>query len=407
MPRTWTIAVAGAGPAGLAAALCLARSGHQVTLIERFETPKPLGSGLMLQPTGLAVLGQLGLAESIGNLGQPIDRLFGRVMPSERVILDVRYRHSHPAHRGLAVHRAALFQVLYDAVLAQGIPLVTGRELTGVVEQGDTVALQDSAGRPLGPFDLVVDALGSRSPLAGCYGPSRRQDLAYGALWASLPWPAGIFDDTALEQRYQKASVMIGVLPIGRRFRGDADQTAFFWSLRPADYAAWRSRGLTAWKDDVRRLWPATEPLLDAIVDPDQLTLARYSHHTLPWPVAVQAAGRVVAIGDAAHSASPQLGQGANMALLDARALAVALAETADLAAGLRRYAQLRRWHVRWFQALSALFTPFYQSDSAALPVLRDWLVAPATRLPLARNIVARSVAGVLPDPRRRLGLEP
>ncbi|TIS71130.1 MAG: FAD-dependent oxidoreductase, partial [Mesorhizobium sp.] len=47
------IAIAGAGPAGLAAALYLKRAGHRVTIFERFDEPKPVGSGLILQPTGL------------------------------------------------------------------------------------------------------------------------------------------------------------------------------------------------------------------------------------------------------------------------------------------------------------------------------------------------------------------
>lgn len=51
--RGLDIAIAGCGPCGLAAALLLHRAGHHVTLFERFDTPRPIGSGLMLQPTGL------------------------------------------------------------------------------------------------------------------------------------------------------------------------------------------------------------------------------------------------------------------------------------------------------------------------------------------------------------------
>ena len=229
-----------------------------------------------------------------------------------------------------------------------------------------------------------------------------RRDLAYGALWTTLPWPPGIFDEHALEQRYRKASIMVGVLPIGRRPGSQTDETAFFWSIKPANYDAWRAAGLDAWKNDVRALWPQTAALLDAIVDPEQMTLARYSHHTLARPYAK----RLAIVGDAAHAASPQLGQGANMALLDARALALALRDNEDVDAALRRYAALRRWHVHFYQYLSAMFTPFYQSDSAILPLLRDWLVAPATRAPLARNFIAGVVAGVILDPRGRLELK-
>ena len=95
------------------------------------------------------------------------------------------------------------------------------------------------------------------------------------------------------------------------------------------------------------------------------------------------------------------------MALLDACALALALREHADLATAIETYAALRRWHIRFYQALSAMFTPFYQSDSRVLPVLRDWIVAPATRLPVIRGYVAAMVAGTILDPRRTLRLDP
>jgi 2-polyprenyl-6-methoxyphenol hydroxylase-like FAD-dependent oxidoreductase len=93
------------------------------------------------------------------------------------------------------------------------------------------------------------------------------------------------------------------------------------------------------------------------------------------------------------------------MALLDARALALALRERADLSDALQTYVALRRVHIRFYQALSAMFTPFYQSDSRVLPVLRDWIVAPGTRLPIVRGYVAAMVAGTMFDPRRKLDL--
>jgi 2-polyprenyl-6-methoxyphenol hydroxylase-like FAD-dependent oxidoreductase len=68
------IGVAGAGPAGLAAALFLSRAGHSVEILERFETPAPVGSGLLMQPTGLTVLNALGLSDTICAVGSRIDR---------------------------------------------------------------------------------------------------------------------------------------------------------------------------------------------------------------------------------------------------------------------------------------------------------------------------------------------
>ena len=151
-----SIAIAGAGPAGLSAALLLHRDGHRVTLFEQFEAPKPLGSGLILQPTGLAVLEELGLSERILSLGSRLDRLFGRVLPSGRVVLDVRYRVLGGDRHGLGVHRAALFNVLFDAVVAAGIPIETSRRISGIERAADDrPILVGERGRRAGPFDLV------------------------------------------------------------------------------------------------------------------------------------------------------------------------------------------------------------------------------------------------------------
>ena len=309
------------------------------------------------------------------------------------VVLDVRYASLAGERFGLGVHRAALFDVLFDAVTGAGIPVETGRSVR-TVERG-------VAGRPIllgedgwraGPFDLVVDALGVRSPLWPLFGGGERRELRYGALWGTLPWPVSGFDRHALEQRYHRASAMIGVLPVGRRSEDGLEEAAFFWSLRLANHDAWLTDGLDAWKERVAGLWPDTAPFLAAIREPSQMTLARYGHHMLRKPFAE----RLVAIGDAFHAASPQLGQGANMALLDARSLASALRSGGDLQQALAAYGRRRRRQMTYYQALSRGFTPFYQSDSRLLPPLRDFIVAPATRLPFVRRLVAASVTGLV-----------
>jgi 2-polyprenyl-6-methoxyphenol hydroxylase-like FAD-dependent oxidoreductase len=184
-------------------------------------------------------------------------------------------------------------------------------------------------------------------------------------------------------------------MPIGRLQGQAQNQAAFFWSLKHEDRAAWAAGDLDQWKDEVRALWPATEPLLAQINSHDDLVFAVYAHRTLRSPLSRD----VVHVGDSWHCTSPQLGQGANMALIDALALSRALTWQSDLSAALNEYARLRLWHIRLYQAASWMFTPAYQSDSKAFALLRDWIVAPISRIPPAPQILAALVAGQIGAP--------
>jgi 2-polyprenyl-6-methoxyphenol hydroxylase-like FAD-dependent oxidoreductase len=380
---TLQIAITGAGIGGLAAATLLAQDGHRVSLFERFATPKPVGSGLVVQPVGLAVLDTLGAGTDARALGASVTRMLGH--SGRRTALDVAYR---PAQPGLAMHRASLFHVLWHAAQTQGIAPVTGHTATGTLDSPTGIHLVTDKGTH-GPFDLIVDASGAGSPLS----PLTARSLPFGAVWAQVPWPVTDLPPTELRQHYLAARRMAGVLPIGRLPGDPTPRAAVFWSLSQGELDAWPTRDMADWKAEVATFWPAMTPFLATITDKAQLTPARYSHGTLSRPYT----GRLIHIGDAAHRASPQLGQGANMALLDAQALALALRLPLDEA--LPAYHRSRRWHLGLYQGLSAAFTPQYQSHSRALPALRDHLLSPLSRIwPLPR-ILSSLVSGDLIPP--------
>lgn len=381
--------MAGCGTAGLAAALLLHRDGHRVTLFERFDTPRPLGSGLLIQPTGQAVLRALGLEAELVARGARVERLIGHA--GGRCVLDVHYAALKRDGVGIGVHRATLFAILYDAVCAEGILIEAGRAITGCADG----RLHFADGVRTGRFDLIVDAMGSRSPLVPATRP-----LAFGALWADLDW-AGDFLPNALQQRYRRASVMAGVLPIGTPAHAAGPRAALFWSLRGDRLTDWRAAGLASWKAEVLALWPATAPLLDQIADPGQLSFASYCHRTLRHPVEPG----LIHLGDAWHSTSPQLGQGANMALLDAYALALGLRRARTLPDALAEVIRLRRDQIQLYQLLSHLLTPVYQSDGTAIPWLRDRVMGPVSKRWPFTAAQAALVSGAVGHPLARLGL--
>lgn len=378
----------------------LANDGHDIVMYERFDTPRPVGSGIILQPTGLAVLRDLGLGNAIHSLGSRIDRLHGVSMPAGKTVLDVNYQVLGENHHGLAVHRAALFEVLYKEVVSADVDIVTGVEVENATVKGTQVQLMAADGTVFAPFDLVIDASGASSKLRkhSPY-PAPVRELTYGALWGCFDWPASGFDNNALEQRYVGAHTMIGVLPIGRHSQASNDQVAFFWSIKAENYARWLQKGLDKWKQQVVSIWPETSVILDQIENRSQMQLASYGHSTMRLPYGES----IVFLGDAAHSTSPQLGQGANMALLDSWCFATALRETESIAVAARRYAAMRRWHVRAFQLASLGLTPFYQSDGRAVAALRDILFDPVSKLPGVRRIVAGLVTGLLAGPPKGL----
>jgi 2-polyprenyl-6-methoxyphenol hydroxylase-like FAD-dependent oxidoreductase len=384
------IAIAGCGVAGLACATLLRRMGANVVLFDKLESPQPLGSGIILQPVGLRVLDEIGAGDAIRALGAPIKRLFGRAEPRGNVVLDVRYAaRGEDEPCGLGVHRGALFQVLYDVARGAGAEVESGRDV--VAARDGRLVFDDGVSAS---FDLVIDALGMRSPLSG----GAPKPLPFGALWASLDWPKDQesgFDETALEQRYRQARKMVGVLPIGRLKGASRNQAAFFWSLKHSDRATWQAAALEAWKDEVRALWPETAPLLAQIERHEDMVFATYAHRTIGDPVSREC----VHVGDSWHCASPQLGQGANMALLDALALARALETQTNLDAALGEYARMRALHIKLYQLASWMFTPAYQSDSDAFAFVRDWIMSPLSRLPPAPAVLAALVAGEIGAP--------
>lgn len=372
------IAIVGCGTAGPAAGLFLSRRGHDVTVFERVEDPGPVGAGIMLQPTGMTVMRRLGLLQPVLAAGDVVERLYG-VTRGGRVVLDLAYPDWRPGLFGLGLHRGALFQVLFDALKDSSAHLELGVEVVDVA--GDH--LVDTEGRRFGPYDLVVVADGARSLLRGSEGVAKRaRPYDWGALWAIVPDPDGHYAGV-LDQVYDGAEIMVGMLPTGTSPTSTERLVSLFWSIHRERVGDWQ---FEPWRDQVAELAPQAVPILDQLVDPEQITWAEYHDVVLKKPYD----GRVLYIGDAAHAMSPQLGQGANLALYDAMVLDEVLAD----GGGLDEYAR-RRWrHLFFYQHVNRLVTPFFQSDSGAIGRMRDVLFGPMCRMPFFRGQMLGSMAG-------------
>jgi 2-polyprenyl-6-methoxyphenol hydroxylase-like FAD-dependent oxidoreductase len=376
-PRALQVAVAGAGFAGLATASLLARAGHCVTVFEKFTEPQSVGAGILVQPSGLAAMEVLGIADEVLAHGARIDHLFG-VTPTRRAVVDVRYQDWRDGAFGLGLHRGVLFDALWRLARASGVSVRTGQE---VRELGALEAAHD----------LVVVADGARSRLRAQTGlPCSDPAYPWGAVWAVLDDPKATYG-TTLWQWYRSAGQMLGIMPTGRAPGGATPVVSLFWSLHAGRFDAWRDAGLDAFKRGVLALNPDCAPLLDQLHSLDQLTWARYHDVVMP----AYHRGRCVVIGDAAHATSPQLGQGTNLALLDAVVLADCLGRGPDVEEALARYSRARRPHLRFYGQASRWLTPLFQSDLRALPWLRDLLMRTGCSLPVLGALTRQTMVGM------------
>jgi len=382
-----SIAIVGYGTAGQAAAILLSRDGHRVEVFERAAALGPVGAGFLLQPVGLHVLWEMGLLDAALGHGRRIDRLYGETRAG-RAVMDMRYAGLDARWFGLGMQRGALFSLLADAWPAVDT-VHRGCRIVAASEDGRRI--REDNGREHGPYDLIVAADGSASCLRAAVGaPKFDRAYPWGALWCLLPqqdWPFA----HELRQRYVAARKMIGMLPVGTR-PGDAmARISFFWSLPAAQMEAWQRDGIARWRDEVETLWPELRRLLEGIVDCAQLARANYRDAVLTrWH-----RGRLVLLGDAAHAMSPQLGQGVNMALMDALALRDALRAQPTVDAGIAQYERIRRSHVRIYQFWSRWLTPLFQSERDVIAKLRDLAFLPLGRLPGGRGQMLHVLSGL------------
>jgi 2-polyprenyl-6-methoxyphenol hydroxylase-like FAD-dependent oxidoreductase len=376
--RPLRIGIVGAGTAGLAAAIALARSGHAVQVFEKHRALATLGAGLLIQPQGVEALKVLGVGAAFDAASVPVERLHG-VCHRNWTLVDIAYR---PQREARAVTRAALAELLLKEALDASATINFSAQADRI-EAGEHAGLIRIGAQRL-EFDMVVIADGAASALPAQVGLAVKADTyKWGALW-------GMFDvenwtgERILQQRFRTTRQMFGLMP-SARVDGKL-RLSLFWSLPCDAYADWKASSLAAWKDELLDLWPESAPVVNQITAHDQLTFASY-HHARPSRLAMPS---VCVIGDAAHAMSPQLGLGATLAVQDALCLADSV-NALGPQAGLTAFSRKRARTVAAYQLLSRTLTPCFQAHGNGL--WRDLAFALGRRVPGVSYLMYRSLA--------------
>lgn len=369
------VAVVGAGIGGLTAAIALGRAGADVTVFERARELREVGAGLLLAANAQKAFAKLGLQQAVGRLGTPasageIRSWRGEVLAS--VPMEELERRVGAA--SAAVHRADL-QALLSREMGEE-PLRLGSACVGFEqdERGVTVLLADGREEHA---DLLVGADGLRSTVrARLLGPGEPRYAGYTS-WRAvaepddelLPWGHG-FECWGRGARFGCAHIGGGrVYWFATRNAPEGEKDG------PAGSPDGPKRALlelfNGWYRPVEALVEATE---EGAIRRDDIYDREPSKR---W-----GEGRVTLLGDAAHPTTPNLGQGACLAIEDAVVLARCLENrrggTRGVPEALRRYEGLRRERAAKVVRLSRRVGRVGQLENPALRRLRD-LVLKAT----------------------------
>lgn len=317
-----TVAVVGAGIAGLAVARALALRGARVSVFEAAPVLDEVGAGIQITPNGAAVLRALGLMVG-GDAAQAIALHDGR---SGRTLL--RMDLAGQDYRFL--HRADLVNLLHDGALAAGVAVRLGARVVAVDLARPALTFAD--GSTAAP-DLVVGADGLHSAVhRALHGPVAPFFTFHTAWRAVIP---GSPADPAVAEVHMAPGRHLVSYPLrGGTLRNIVavearrDWVAEGWSA-PGDPDAMRA-AFAGFGPRVRGWLAQVETcgLWGLFRHP----VARHWHH----------GGTAAILGDAAHPTLPFLAQGANMALEDAWALAACLDAAPDRAGGLAAYQAAR-----------------------------------------------------------------
>lgn len=325
-----TIAIIGGGIGGIAAGIALLKAGFAVKVFERAGQLREAGAGVSLWPNGTGILDELGVLPSVLSQGQPGTHFLLRSNSGE-LLMNIKTAEADTPT--ICVHRADLLRALAGAFPQECVCL--GHELTAAQVSSGKVHLQFSNQNSF-VCDGVVGADGIRSRvrnmLVSSDQPSYRGYTIFRGLADAHPaLPVGCnLESWGSGRRF-------GILAIGKNKVCWYATTNTPDPRRRADYGKEQLQHMfSAWHHPIPELVAATDPsdiLVNSACD--------------IGPFRSWGAAPVTLLGDAAHALTPNLGQGACMALEDAFVLATCLSARATVAEGFRRYESLRFPHAR------------------------------------------------------------
>ncbi|MDR7277028.1 FAD-dependent monooxygenase [Catenuloplanes atrovinosus] len=337
------ILICGAGMAGLATAIDLGATGHDVTLVERAGHLRVNGSPIDIRGDAIDVARRMGLLDRIRDRRVDMTERVHFVDADGTVLAELPGDEVSDTPDDIEIPREDLARVLYEA-LSPATTVAFGESIGELHDDGDGVDVTFVSGRR-DRFDLVVGADGVHSLTRRLtFGPERDylRHLGFYVALTELPAGAGAGRGNPI---LNWPGHLIGITRYRDTALGVLNFRSGWIDYDYHDLDAQRRIVLDAFAGHDE--WRVPE-ILDAVRRDPELYFDSVSQIRLPsWH-----RGRVVLVGDAAHCASPMAGRGASLALTGAWLLAEALrAHPGDLGAAFHEYETRQRPYAERAQA--------------------------------------------------------
>ncbi len=328
------ITIIGAGMGGLTTGIALKKFGHKVTIYEQAEKILPVGAAISLWSNGVKCLNYLGLTEQVAKLGGQMDQLayIDGLTGDSMTQFSLLPLIEEVGQRPYPVARADLQNMLMDEFGREDIQL--GKKMIELQEQEDAVAVKFADGTAI-KTELLIGADGTHS-MTRAYVLGEQVSRRYAGY---VNWNGLVEISEALTPPDQWTTFVgegkrVSLMPVAN------GKFYFFFDVPlPAGLENNRAEYKTLLKQYFDGWCAPVQHLIDAL---DEQKTNRVEIHDIE-PFAQFYKGRVVIVGDAAHSTTPDIGQGGCQAMEDAIYLARSLQiNTLGLQDALKRYQNKR-----------------------------------------------------------------